>query len=57
MGKHGQESAGAEDEADAVTWHGWVLPQVCQEELINPGCDVSINLNSNSILMCLVLHP
>ena len=22
MGKHGQESAGAEDEADAVTWHG-----------------------------------
>ena len=57
MGKHGQESAGAEDEADAVTWHGWVLPQVCQEELINPGCDVSINLNSNSILMYLVLHP
>ena len=49
MGKHGQESAGAEDEADAVTGHGWVLPQFCQEELINPGRDVSINSNCNSI--------
>ena len=33
------------DLTDAVTVH-----PVCQEELDNPGCDVSINPNENSIL-------
>ena len=33
------------DLADAVT-----VPPICQEELCNPGRDVSINPNKNSIL-------
>ena len=36
--------------ADALTVHGVDLYPVCQEELYNPGRDVSINPNENSIL-------
>ena len=36
--------------ADALTVHGVPLYPVCQEELYNPGRDVSINPNENSIL-------
>ena len=38
------------DIADALTVHGVPLYPVCQEELYNPGRDVSINPNENSIL-------
>ena len=41
------------DSTDAGTVHGVLLHPVCQEELCNPGRDVSINLNQNSILT----HP
>ena len=33
------------DVADAVTLQGVLLNPVCQEELFNPGWDVSINPN------------
>ncbi len=33
------------DVADAVTVQGVLLPPVCQEELYNPGRNVSINPN------------
>ena len=38
------------DIADAVTVHGVSLHPICQEELCNPGRDMSINPNENSIL-------
>ena len=38
------------DVADAVTVHGVLLNPVCQEELYNPGRDVSINSKENPIL-------
>ena len=38
------------DVADAVTVHGVLLNPDCQEELFNPGPDVSINPNYNPIL-------
>ena len=38
------------DIADAVTVYGGLLPLVCQDELCNPGHDVSTNPNKNSIL-------
>ena len=36
--------------ADALTVQGVLLNPVCQEKLFNPGRDVSINPNDNSIL-------
>ena len=36
--------------SDALTVHGVLLNPICQEELYNPGRDVSINPNENSIL-------
>ena len=36
--------------ADAVTVQGVLLNPVCQEEIYNPGRDVSINSKENSIL-------
>ena len=36
--------------ADALTVHGVPLNPICQEELYNPGREVSINPNQNSIL-------
>ena len=36
--------------ADALTVHDVPLYPVCQEELYDPGRDVSINPNGNSIL-------
>ena len=36
--------------SDALTVHGVLLNPICQEELHNPGRDVSINPNENSIL-------
>ena len=41
----GSRAAAHPDLADAVTGH-----PICQEELCNPGRDVSINPNKNSIL-------
>ena len=38
------------DVADAVTLQGVLLNPICQEELYNPGRDVSINPNYNPIL-------
>ena len=38
------------DVADAVTLQDVLLPPVCQEELFNPGLDVSINPKENPIL-------
>ena len=38
------------DVADALTVQGVLLNPICQEELYNPGRDVSINPNENSIL-------
>ena len=38
------------DVADALTVQGVLLHPICQEELCNPGRDVSINPNQNSIL-------
>ena len=35
---------------DELTVHGVPLNPVCQEELCNPGRDMSINPNENSIL-------
>ena len=35
---------------DAVTVHGVLLNLICQEELYDPGREVSINPNENSIL-------
>ena len=36
------------DIADAVTVYGGLLPLVCQDELCNPGHDVSTNPNGSS---------
>ena len=36
--------------SDALTVQGVLLNPICQEELYNPGRDVSINPNENSIL-------
>ena len=36
--------------ADALTAHGVLLHPICQEELYDPGRDVSINPNKHSIL-------
>ena len=36
--------------ADALAVHDVPLNPVCQEELFNPGREVSINPNTNSIL-------
>ena len=36
--------------SDLLTVHGVLLNPICQEELYNPGRDVSINPNENSIL-------
>ena len=44
------------DLADTVTVHGVLLHLVCQEEIYNPGRDVSVNPNENSILT-LPLRP
>ena len=38
------------DVADAVTLQGVLLNPICQEELYNPGRDVSINPNYNPTL-------
>ena len=38
------------DVTDALTVQGVLLNPICQEELYNPGRDVSTNSNKNSIL-------
>ncbi len=36
--------------SDSLTLHSVLLNPICQEELCNPGREVSINPNKNSIL-------
>ena len=38
------------DITDALTLHGVPLNPICQEKLYDPGRDMSINPNKNSIL-------